>query len=69
MLSLNRPFVFFIYDHSTETISDDPILLDPCADCLQPRHDLCLGDEHCTDGGVSACDPSACADQCPAHDF
>ena len=119
MLSLNRPFVFFIYDHSTDTIlfvgrlsnpggepvsgepvtipsdserictlladcqdrttsievcqasleSDEPAMLDQCADCLQLRHDLCLGDEYCTDGGVSACDPTACADECPDHAF
>ncbi|MBN1605231.1 MAG: serpin family protein [Polyangiaceae bacterium] len=118
-LSLDRPFVFFIYDHATDTIlflgrlsnpggepvsaepvtipsdserictlldpcqdrtttveacqasleSDEPAVLDPCADCLQLRHDLCLGDEYCTDGGVSACDPTACADECPDHEF
>jgi serpin B len=118
-LSLNRPFVFFIYDHSTDTVlfvgrlsnpggepvdgepvtvpsdpericalldecqdrtmtveacqtnleSDDASVLDECADCLQLRSDLCLDEYDCSDGGVSACDPTACADECPDHEF
>ena len=119
VLGLNRPFVFFIYDHSTDTVlfvgrlsdpggesvsgepvilpsdserictlldecqnrtttveacqssleSDDPSVLDQCADCLQLRNDVCAIQDACADGGVSACDPTACADECPDHGF
>jgi serpin B len=118
-LFFDRPFVFFIYDHTTGTvlfvgrlsdpggtaIAGDPIvtptdpericallagctgrtltveacqasfdgdgagLVDQCADCLQLRDDMCMMDDYCFDGGVSVCDESACAEECPTHEF
>jgi serpin B len=49
--------------------ADDPSLLKQCADCLQLRADWCRGENQCADGGVWVCDRSACAEQCPEHDF
>ena len=118
-LFFDRPFVFFIYDHTTGTVlfvgrlsdpggtaiagdpivtptdpericallagctgrtltveacqasfdSDDEGLVDQCADCLQLRDDMCMMDDYCFDGGVSVCDESACAEECPTHEF
>jgi serpin B len=48
---------------------DDASVVDQCADCLQLRKDMCFMDDYCTDGGVSVCNESACADECPAHEF
>ncbi len=117
---LDRPFLFFIYDHGTGTVlfvgrllrpdgearapaeppvaltdaeiiceglaectdraitvaeclsalaEDDPAVLEQCADCVKLGVDQCGGMGTCESFIGDVCDPSTCADFCPAHAF
>lgn len=117
-LFFDRPFLFFIFEHSTGSVlflgryvlppgtprapaqppvmttdaqticdvlsgcsgrtttveaclaaldSDDPVVLEQCADCYLAGNDLCMGLAGCSLGNV--CEPATCGAYCPSHDF
>ena len=117
---LNRPFLFFTYDHTTSTVlfvgrlvrpagtphapaqtpvtstdlqsicsivapcqgrttteaecqtsfaTDEPAVVQSCANCLRAKNDLCSNITNCSWGQGDVCDPATCAAYCPGHSY